>query len=64
MDGGVSVGARNLIFLGAVLLFIAGFFYFYVAGVHYEDRALSRIAAVAVLAGAVMAVVILVRILS
>ena len=60
----MSVGTRDLIFLGAVLLFMAGFFYFYVAGVHYEDRALSRIAAVAVLAAAVMAVVILVRILS
>jgi hypothetical protein len=60
----VSVGTRDLIFLGAVLLFMAGFFYLYVAGVHYEDRALSRTSAVAILAAAVMAVVILVRILS
>jgi hypothetical protein len=60
----MSAGTRDLIFLGAVVLFMAGFCYFYVVGVHYKDRALSRIAAVAILAAGVMAVVILVRILS
>ena len=59
----MSVGTRDLIFLGAVLLFIAGFFYFYVAGVHFEDRAMSRSAALAVLVFAVAAVVFFVRLL-
>jgi hypothetical protein len=45
------------------LLFAVGFFYYYVAGVHFEDRAMSRSAALAFLAFAVAAVVFLVRIL-
>jgi hypothetical protein len=60
----VSTGTPDLIFLGAALLFMVGFFYFYVAGVHYRERALSRTAALAFLASGVMAVVFLLRILS
>jgi hypothetical protein len=45
------------------LLFMVGFFYFYVAGVHFEDRAMSRSAALAVLVFAVAAVVFFVMLL-
>ena len=44
-------------------LFAAGFFYYYVSGVHFEDRAMSRPAALAFLVSVVAAVVFLVRIL-
>jgi len=59
----VSPGAWDAIDLVLCLLFAAGFFYYYVAGVHFEDRAMSRSAALAFLAFAVAAVVFLVRIL-
>ena len=44
-------------------LFAAGFFYYYVSGVHFEDRAMSRPAALAFLVSVVAALVFLVRIL-
>jgi hypothetical protein len=59
----VSTGTKDTLFLAASLIFIAGFFYFIVVGVHYEDRALSRAAALAFLLSLVMAIVFLVRIL-
>jgi hypothetical protein len=45
------------------LLFAVGFFYYYVAGVHFEDRAMSRSAALAFLVFFAAAVVFLVRFL-
>ena len=60
----MSAGTWDFAFLGAALLFMAGFFYFYVAGVHHRQRGLSRAAALAFLAAGVMAAVFLVRILS
>jgi hypothetical protein len=45
------------------VLFVAGFFYYYVVGVHYEDRAMSRLAALALLLSLVMAGVFLVRLI-
>jgi len=60
----VSTGAYNALILATALLFMIGFFYYYVVGVHYEDRALSRASALAFLACAVVAVVMLVRALS
>ena len=57
-------GTGDLIFFGAALLFMAGFFYFYVAGVHHRERPLSRAAALAFLAAGVMAGVFLLRMLS
>ncbi len=45
------------------LLFVAGFFYFYVSGVHFEDRALSRSSALAFLVCLVVAAWRLVKIL-
>ena len=59
----VSTGTQDALFLAASLIFIAGFFYFIVVGVHYEDRALSRASAIAFLAACVMAIVFLVRLL-
>jgi hypothetical protein len=44
------------------LLFMAGFFYYYVAGVVNENRALSRAAALAFLVCGVVAVVMLARV--
>jgi hypothetical protein len=38
----VGAGAWNAIDLVLCLLFAAGFFYYYVSGVHFEDRAMSR----------------------
>jgi len=57
----VSSGAWNLIDLVLCLLFAAGFFYFYAFGVHFQDRALSRAAGLAVLVFVAAAVVFLVR---
>jgi len=45
------------------VLFVAGFFYYHVLGVHYEDRAMSRLAALALLLSLVMAGVFLVRLI-
>ena len=58
----MSPGAWDAIDLVLVLLFMAGSFYYYVAGVHFEDRALSRSAALAFLVFGVAAVVFFVRI--
>jgi len=60
----VGKGAWNLADLVLALLFMAGFFYYYVAGVVDENRALSRTAALAFFVCGVVAVVFLVRILS
>ena len=56
-------GAWDALDLVLALLFVAGSFYYYVAGVHFEDRAMSRSAALAFLVFAAAAVVFLVRIL-
>ena len=60
----MSPGTWDVLNLVAALLFLLGSFYYYVVGVHYEDRALSRVAALAFLVFGVVAVVMLVRILS
>ena len=54
-------GAWNLADLALALLFMAGFFYYYVAGVVDENRALSRAAALAFLVCGVVAIVMLAR---
>jgi hypothetical protein len=59
----VSAGAWDAFDLVAALLFAAGAFYYFVAGVHYEDRALSRAAALAFLVCAGVAAWMVVRIL-
>ena len=60
----MSTGAFNAVILATALLFMIGFFYYYVVEVHYEDRALSRASALAFLVCTVVAVVMLVRVLS
>jgi hypothetical protein len=60
----MSAGAWNAIDLVLALLFACGFFYYYVAGVHFEDRAMSRSSALAVLVFVVVAVIFLVRVLT
>jgi hypothetical protein len=59
----VSLAAWDTLDLVLCALFAAGFFYYYVAGVVDENRALSRSAALAFLVFFVAAVVFLVRIL-
>jgi hypothetical protein len=59
----VSPAAWDAIDLALCLLFAAGTFYYYVAGVHFEDRAMSRSAALLFLVFFVGTVVFLVRIL-
>ena len=59
----MSPGARDAIDLLLCLLFAAGSFYYYVSGVHFEDRAMSRSAALLFLVFAVGALVFFVRIL-
>ena len=59
----MSPTAWNTLDLVLALLFMVGFFYYYVAGVHFEDRAMSRSAALAFLVFGAAAVVFLVRIL-
>ena len=54
---------RDVLDLVLCLLFAAGSFYYYVAGVVDENRALSRSAALAFLVFAVGAVVFFVRVL-
>ena len=60
----MSIGALDAFLLATALLFMVGFFYFYVVGVHYEDRVLSRAAALAFFVCAIVAVAMLVRVLS
>ena len=60
----MSPGTWDAFVLVIALLFMAGFFYYYVAGVHYEDRALSRSAALAFFVCGAVAVWMVVRILS
>ena len=43
----MSARAWDALFLVAALLLMAGFLYFVVLGVYYEDRAVSRTAALA-----------------
>jgi hypothetical protein len=59
----VSPAAWDAIDLVLCLLFAAGSFYYYVAGVHFEDRAMSRSAGLAFLVFLVAAVVFFVRVL-
>jgi hypothetical protein len=59
----VSPGAWDALDLLLCLLFAAGSFYYYVSGVHFEDRAMSRSAALTFLVFLVAAVVFLVRVL-
>jgi hypothetical protein len=59
----VSPVAWDALDLALCVLFAAGSFYYYVAGVHFEDRAMSRSAALAFLVFAVAAVVFFVRII-
>jgi hypothetical protein len=59
----VSPAAWDALDLALCLLFAAGTFYYYVAGVHFEDRAMSRSAALLFLVFFVGTVVFLVRIL-
>jgi hypothetical protein len=61
-ERGVSPTAWNTLDLVLALLFMVGFFYYYVAGVHFEDRAMSRSAALAFLVFFVVAVVFFARI--
>jgi hypothetical protein len=58
----VSAGAWDALDLLLCLLFAAGSFYYYVAGVHFEDRAMSRSAALTFLVFLVAAVVFFVRV--
>jgi hypothetical protein len=59
----VGQGAWDALDLVLAVLFAAGSFYYYVAGVHFEDRAMSRSAALAFLVFFVAAVVFFVRVL-
>jgi hypothetical protein len=58
----VSPATWKLLDLVLALLFGAGFFYYYVAGVVEHNRALSRAAALAFFVCGVVAVVLLARI--
>lgn len=58
----MSAGAWDALYFVLALLFAAGFFYFYVFGVHFGDRALSRSSALVILVFAVAAVVFFARI--
>jgi hypothetical protein len=59
----VSPAAWDAIDLVLCLLFAAGSFYYYVAGVHFEDRAMSRSAGLLFLVFFIAAMVFLVRVL-
>jgi hypothetical protein len=59
----VSAGAWNVLDLVLAVLFGAGFFYYYVAGVADRNRALSRAAALAFFVCGVLAIVFLVRLI-
>ena len=56
-------GAWNLADLVLALLFMAGFFYYYVAGVVDKNRALSRAAALAFFVCGAIAIVMIARII-
>jgi len=58
----VSPGAWDAIDLVLCALFAAGSFYYYVSGVHFEDRAMSRSAGLLFLVFFAGALVFLVRI--
>ena len=58
----MSAGAWNALDLVLCVLFAAGSFYYYAAGVHFKDRAMSRSAALAFLVFFAAAVAFLVRI--
>jgi hypothetical protein len=58
----VSPAAWNVLDLVLCLLFAGGFFYYYIAGVYYRDRALSRASALAFLVCGAIAVWMVVRI--
>ena len=58
----MGIGRWDLVDLVLALLFMAGFFYYYVAGVVEENRALSRAAALAFFVCGVLALVMLVRV--
>ena len=62
MSPGVSPGAWDAIDLLLCVLFAAGSFYYYVLGVHFEDRAMSRSAALAFLVFFAAAVAFLARV--
>ena len=57
----MSPGAWDALDLLLCLLFAAGSFYYYVSGVHFEDRAMSRSAGLLFLVFFAAAVVFLVR---
>jgi hypothetical protein len=57
----VGQGVWDALDLVLAVLFAAGSFYYYVAGVHFEDRAMSRSAALAFLVFAAAALVFFVR---
>ena len=59
----MSAGTWDALDLVLCVLFAAGFFYYYVAGVHFDDRAMSRSAALAFLVFFVAAVVLFVKVL-
>ena len=59
----MSPGARDALNLALCMLFAAGSFYYYVSGVHFEDRAMSRSAALAFVVFFIAAVVFFVRVL-
>ena len=59
----MSQAARDALNLALCALFAAGSFYYYVSGVHFEDRAMSRSAGLLFLLFFAGAVVFLARIL-
>jgi hypothetical protein len=59
----VSPTVWDVLDLVLTLLFAAGFFYYYVVGVHFQDRALSRASGFAFLVCAGVAAWMIVRIL-
>ena len=59
----MSPGVWDAIDFVLCILFAAGSFYYYVAGVHFEDRTMSRSAALAFLVFFAAAVVFFVRFL-
>ena len=58
----MSPTAWDALDLALCVLFAAGFFYYYAAGVHFEDRAMSRPAALLFVVFAVGALVFFVRV--
>ncbi len=57
----MSAQAWDALDLVLALLFAAGCFYYFVVGVHFEDRAMSRSAALALLVFAAAALVFFAR---